>query len=84
MTTIQLPTLNVKYFSVNTIYLRGDNTSVTKYCQDNGYNLSSFEVEDRPRFSNDGALPYQYWDATKSAWVTEFGFEKIVTSLTYS
>jgi len=83
MPTIELPTINVKYFAVNVIYLRGDDTSVNQYCTDNGYTLDSYDLENQ-RFSNDGALPYQYYDSGTSAWVTEFGFSKIVTALHYT
>lgn len=83
MPTIELPTLNVKYFAVNKIYLKGDDVSVNRYCTENGYNLTSYEVEDQ-RFSNDGSLPYQYYDSSVPAWVTEFGFAKIVTLLHYT
>lgn len=80
MATIDFPTINVKYFSVNSIYLRGDDDSVNQYCTENGYTLDYYEVEGQ-RFSNDGALPYQYYDTNASEWVTEFGFSKIVTLL---
>lgn len=83
MPTIQYPTLNVKYFAVNEIYLRGDDISVEQYCTDNSYNLSSYELENQ-RFSNDGALPYQYYDTSTLTWVTEFGFSKIVILLNYT
>ena len=80
MTKLDFPTLNVKYFAVNEIYLSADDISVEQYCTDNGYTLVSYEVENQ-RFSNDGALPYQYYNTDDTKWVTEFGFHKIVTSL---
>lgn len=80
MNVIQYPTNNVKYFAINSVYVRADDTSVTKYCLDNGLTLSSYIAESKQRFSNDGAMPYQYYNGT--SWVTEFGFSKIVSSLT--
>lgn len=83
MPTISLPTLNVKYFSVNEIYLKGDDISVNQYCTENGITLSSYKVEQQ-RFSNNGELAYQYYDSTNSVWRTVYGFDKIVTEITYS
>jgi hypothetical protein len=54
-----------------------------------GWTLDSYETEDQ-RFSNDGALPYVFWDPNHleyisgstytvvPAWVMEHGFRKIV------
>lgn len=80
MAVIEYPKFNVKYFSVNEVYLAGDDTSVTKYCSGNTWTLDSYTKEDL-RFSNDGALAYQYWNG--SAWVLEQGYRAIVTSITY-
>lgn len=81
MPTIQYPTLNVLNFTVNPVYLSGDDASVAQYCAENFYTLDSYEVEQQ-RFSNDGAVLYQYYSGGE--WKTEFGFNKIVTLLTYT
>ena len=83
MPTIQYPTLNVKNFTINPVYLSGDETSVNKYCADNGYTLSSFDIE-KQRFSNHGGLLYQYYSSSDNEWKTEFGYNRIVTLLTYT
>jgi len=71
----------IKYFNSTDVFLAADSDSVTQYCTENGYSLSSYIPEDQ-RFSNDGALTYQYYSGGK--WVLEFGFKRIVASITYS
>lgn len=80
MPTIQYPTLNVLNFTINPVYLSGDDTSVSQYCTEKGYTLVSYEVEQQ-RFSNDGGVLYQYY--SNGEWKTEFGFNKVVTVLNY-
>lgn len=89
MTTITYPKMNVKYFAIQDVYVKGDLVSVTQYCTDKGIVLDHYEVEDQ-RFSNDGGASYQYYgklvgsDGTsEDAWHTEFGFAQIVKSITY-
>lgn len=79
MTTISYPTMNVKNFAINEIFLRGDAASVAQYCSENGLSLNSFTLEPKQRFSNDGAVPYQYYENEK--WNLEFGFTKIVAEI---
>lgn len=81
MPFIDYPKQNVKYFSVNNVYIRADDTTVNQYCTENGYTLDRYESEEK-RFSNDGGVAYQYY--TGSEWKTEFGYKKIVTLLIYS
>lgn len=83
MPIINLPTLNAEYFNINEIYLRGDDVSVNQYCTEMGITLSTYKVEAQ-RFSNNGELAYQYYDSTDKLWRTVYGFEKIVTEITYS
>ena len=78
--TIQYPTLNVLNFTVNPVYLKGDDASVNQYCTEKNYSLVSYEVEAQ-RFSNQGGILYQYY--ADGEWKTEFGFSKIVTLLIY-
>lgn len=82
MLVIEYPTVNVKNFAINNVFIRGDEVSVEKYCEDNDYYLDSFEVE-KQRFSNDGALAYQYYDEELEEWVSEFGFSQVVNILNY-
>ena len=82
MTTINRPTINVKNFAINEIYISADDTTVNQYCTLKGYTLVNYVAEPIQRFSSGkdgGALPYQYYDGSK--WVTEFGFSKIVEVL---
>ena len=82
----------VKYHSDGTVYVRADQETIDKYCEENGYTLISYEVEEQ-RFSNNGALlyayfgPFTYMDSegdpvTEDTWQLEFGFKRIVTKLT--
>ena len=89
MPAIEYPTINVKYFAIQEVYLRADDASVNQYCTDKGITLVSYEAETQ-RFSNDGGLAYQYWGKPQGVtggtdmWVTEFGYKKVVQQLTYS
>lgn len=96
METLYFPTQNgIMDFAEGTVYLRGDNTTVNQYCTDKGYSLESYTIENQ-RFSNDGALPYQYYGpftgvigplgltGTTTMWQTEFGFSRIVSELVIS
>ena len=89
MATISYPTKNVLHYPIAPVYLRADQTSINQYLYDAGLpsGTTSYEVETQ-RFSNDGGLSYCYWDydanLSGNTWKVEFGFEKIVTSLTYS
>lgn len=93
MTTQQYPTFTgLTYFTDGTVYLRADSGSVTQFCADRGVSLVSFDAEEQ-RFSNDGAIQYQYWGlftgviaspgvtGSTMKWINEFGFSKIVKSL---
>jgi hypothetical protein len=92
MTTLQYPTFTgITDFQDGTIYLRADDTSIEQYCADRGVSLVSYEAEEQ-RFSNDGALAYQYYGpftgtispgvtGTTTKWQLEFGFSKIVQTL---
>ncbi len=91
-TTIQFPTFTgISYFDDGTIYLAGDTTSINKYCADRGVALVSYELEEQ-RFSNDGALAYQYYGpftgaispgvtGTTTKWQTVWGYSRIVKIL---
>ena len=93
MATIQFPTFTgITYFNDGDIYLAGDTTSVLQYCTDRGKTYVSHELEEQ-RFSNDGALAYQYYGpftgeistgvtGTTIKWQMEWGYKKIVKSLT--
>ena len=81
MPVIELPKTFKEHIHMTDIYLCADNASVNRYCSENGYTLVSYEKEE-PRFSNDGSLPYQYWDGTE--WKLEYGFRQIVTKIVYS
>ena len=93
MTTQEYPTFTgVTHFDDGSVYLRADSGSVTQYCADRGVTLVSYEPEEQ-RFSNDGALSYQYYGpftgaispgvtGTTIKWQLEFGFSQIVKSLT--
>ena len=89
MPTITYPTNNVLHYNVKDVYIAGDDTSVAQYLIDNGLptGTTSYVLEDQ-RFSNDGGIAYQYYeyDANLSGntWKTEFGYRRIVTSVTYS
>jgi len=89
MPKIEYPTMNVKYFAIQNVYLRADNASLIQYCSDNGITYVSHKEEEK-RLSNDGGLAYQYWGLPEgitggtNSWVTSFGYEKIVTELVYS
>lgn len=88
MPIISYPTNNVLYYPIEKVYIAGDNESVKQYLLDNGFptGTTSYVKEDQ-RFSNDGALTYQYWEwdaqLTGNTWKTEFGFRPIATSVTY-
>lgn len=82
MPRIDQPTRNVKYYAINTIYVKADDASVDQYCLEKGITLSDYTAESK-RFSNDGGIAYQYYNVTDSVWVTEFGFEKVVLYLDY-
>lgn len=81
MPVIDLPKTVKEHIHMVDIYLRADDISVNKYCDENGITLISYEKEE-PRFSNAGSLPYQYWDGAE--WKLEYGFSQIVTKITYS
>lgn len=81
MPVIDYPKMCVQNLHSVDVYLSADNDSVDQYCTENGYTLVSYDKEE-PRFSNDGALPYQYW--TGSEWKLEYGFKQIVIRITYS
>jgi hypothetical protein len=92
-TTVQYPTFTgITYFEDGAVYLSGDVTSINKYCADRGKTLVSYELEEQ-RFSNDGALPYQYYGpftgalspgvtGTTTKWQLVWGFNRVVKSLT--
>lgn len=81
MPVLEFPTMCVADMHMTSVYLSADNVSVNQYCTDNGYTLVSYDNEYQ-RFSNDGALPYQYWTGTE--WKLEFGFRQIVAKITYT
>ena len=89
MPTITYPTINVKYFAIQEVYLRADDASVAQYCTDNGLTLTSYVAEEK-RFSNDGGLAYQYYGVpigstgTTESWNTEFGYSRVVTTLVHT
>ena len=80
---VEYPTMSVKYMAINDVYLSADDDSVDQHCDGMGWNLVSYEPEIQ-RFSNDGALMYQYWDVAGSKWVLESGFRRVVSRLTYT
>jgi hypothetical protein len=94
-TTIDYPTKDgLLYYADGSVYLRADNTTVWTYCSGKSYTCVSYIAEEQ-RFSNDGGLAYQFYgpftgwispgvwsSGTTSMWQTEFGYEKIVRSLT--
>lgn len=89
MATISYPTRNIQYFPIAPVYISADDASVLQYLTENGFPTGSTSyVKEDQRFSNDGALAYQYWeyDANLSGntWKTEYGFRQVVTSLTYA
>jgi hypothetical protein len=89
MPTINFPKQNVKYYAIQDVYIRSDMATLLQYCSDNGITYVSHKEEPK-RFSNDGGLSYQYWGLKPgltggtNEWVTEFGFDQIVTELVYS
>lgn len=85
MPTINFPTHDLKYFSQTNVFIRGDQDSIDQYIieHDEIDTMSNIILEDQ-RFSNNGALTYQYWNATESIWVTEFGFDKVIVSFDYT
>jgi len=83
MITVEFPKNNVQYFAINNVYISADDVSVNQYCIEHGVQLHSYEGEVKQRFSNDGALPYQYYDTNTSKWITEFGYNRIVEVLIY-
>lgn len=80
MSRIEIPRMNTLNFTVNDVFLKGDDVSVNQYCLENGYDLDNYVLESQ-RFSNDGGLLYNYYDAVKAEWKTEFGFSKVVAIL---
>ena len=59
---IEYPTKDgVKYFADDTIYIRADNKTINEWCIINNYTLNEYTQEVQ-RFSNDGALAYQFFD----------------------
>ena len=89
MPTLTYPTINVKYYAIQKVYLRADEASVDQYCIDNDITKVSYTPEQQ-RFSNDGGLSYQYYGievgstGTTLTWNTVFGYEKVVQELIYS
>ena len=89
MPTINYPTINVKYFAIQKVYLRADDDSVAQYCSERGYSTPTYTAEEK-RFSNDGGLAYQYYGieagstGTTETWNTEFGYSRVVTEIVYS
>jgi len=89
MPTINYPTINVKYYAIQDVYVRADATTVAQYCTERGYNTPTFVAEPK-RFSNDGGLAYQYYGipigstGTTESWNTVFGYEQVVQELVYS
>lgn len=96
MATILYPTMTgITYFQDNEVYIRANNASVWTFCSGRGYTCVSYEGETQ-RFSNDGALKYQYFGpvtrvvdstggtVTTNEWTLEFGFQQIVKTLTIS
>ena len=89
MPQITYPTINVKYFAIQEVYLRADDASVAQYCLDKGITLVSYTAEEK-RFSNDGGLAYQYYGipigstGTTESWNTEFGYSRVVTTLVHT
>ena len=86
MPTIQYPTINVKYYAIQKVYVRADAASVAQYCTERSYSLTSYEPEPQ-RFSNDGGLSYQYYGVligstgSTSTWNTVFGYDQVVEEL---
>jgi hypothetical protein len=84
---IEYPTKDgIKYFGDGTIYIKANDNTVNEWCSVYNYTLNSYTAETQ-RFSNDGALGYQYYGVLQGAtgstetWNTEFGFDKIVLSI---
>ena len=76
--------------------LRADATSAQAYIEDKGLGSYSSFTSGEPRFSNEYGLAYQwyasgvtyqtFWGHTglTYGWVTEFGYQPIITTITYS
>ena len=82
MPVIDYPKMCVQHFHTTDVFLVADSASTARYCIDylDGATFDSV-IAERQRFSNDGALAYQYWTGTE--WKLEFGFKQIAVSLTY-
>jgi len=89
MPVINFPTLNVKYYAIQDVYVRADMATINEYCSDKGITYVSHQPEPK-RFSNDGGLSYQYFGiavgstGTTSTWNTVFGYDQVVAELVYS
>ena len=89
MPSIQYPTINVKYYAIQQVYVRADAASVSQYCTERSLTLTTYKPE-LQRFSNDGGLAYQYYGVTVGStgttltWNTTFGYDQVVEILTYS
>ena len=80
MPVIEYPTKIAENMHMITIYVAGDDASVSQYCFENSIGAHTYEIEEQ-RFSNDGALTYMFYSGGK--WNLEFGFKPIVTKILY-
>jgi hypothetical protein len=81
MPSINFPTQDIKYFHQTNVFLRGDQDSIDQYAIDKGISgVTNIVLEDQ-RFSNNGAITYQYFMTSGATWVTEYGFDRVVVSL---
>jgi len=89
MPIIDYPTINVKYYAIQNVYLKADMVSIIEYCSDKGITYVSHQPEQQ-RFSNDGGLAYRYFGLPvgvtggTSAWITQFGYDQVVSELNYT
>jgi hypothetical protein len=63
--------------------IKGDAASVQQYCTQSGVTLVSYTT-DTPRYANDGARAYNYWDTVTSEWKNAFGYSPIVIEIIIS
>jgi len=67
--------------------IRGDSASITQFCTEKGYALTSYSIDSAP-FSNDGGRLMNYYGeitysgTTESKWMNLFGYDSILTSVT--
>jgi hypothetical protein len=76
-------TMHINNLEFPPLFLRADVDSATQWCVENSHTYVSYTADD-VRFANDGARIYNFYDTVTAQWINAWGFDPIITEITYS